>query len=105
MGCRSCGGNRNAATYGTNTIRGTNARPNTLGLYDTASAPECTEVYSGQFQGASVYVVDLNGPNETFFLRAQRGEAVTKARKEKLTLAHLPARQFCHSVMVELLGA
>jgi len=101
MGC-NCGKGRDNALAGT-TLRASAARPNHIGIYDTMSAPDCDTPYEGIFKAATLYIVDLNGEHEEFFVRAERQLAATKARKNKLTLAHLPAGQFCHDLMVELL--
>lgn len=83
------------------------ARENSSGLYDTTSAPGCTEPYSGAFakSNVTVYVVDINGPQERYFLRKQRDEATRFARMNKLTLAHVHPANLCHDTMVELFGA
>jgi hypothetical protein len=79
--------------------------PESKGVYVTASAPNCEEPYHGIYKTASVYVLDINGPNEQFFPRGERNTAVRKARTERLTLDRVAATSLCHSTMLELLGA
>lgn len=76
---------------------------NEYGLYDLASAPGCTEGYSGPFTSATVYVVDRGGPNERYFLRKQWDEAQIYARQHDAGLVHVMAKNLCHEPMMALL--
>jgi hypothetical protein len=101
-----CGKRQDEALAGT-TLRMSTAVENSAGLYDISSFPDCDTPYHGAFakSNVTVYVVDINGPNEQFFLKSQRNEAARIARTQKLTLAHLRPNNICHDAMVGLFGA
>jgi hypothetical protein len=102
MGC-NCGKAKDPALTST-TLRMAEVTPLTNGIYQTTAFPDCQENYSGAFPGAFVYIVDVNGPNEKFFLRSQWKDAALYARRNGWTLNQLPARDFCHDLMLEVLG-
>lgn len=106
MSC-GCGKRQDQALAGT-TLRTSLATENpSTGLYDISSVPGCTEPYHGAFakSTAYVYVVDINGPSETFFKRGQRNDATRMARINKLQLAQVHPSNLCHETMVALFGA
>jgi hypothetical protein len=112
MSC-GCGKRQDEALAGT-TLRMSTATENpSSGLYDISSAPDCTEPYHGAFAKSNtiVYVVDINGPNETFFKKGQRNEATRMARIQRgeggrrLLLATVQPANLCHDTMVALFGA
>lgn len=106
MSC-GCGKRQDEALAGT-TLRQSRAVENaSTGLYDVSSFPDCDVAYHGAFakSNVTVYVVDINGPNEQFFLKSQRNDAAKIARTQKLTLAHLHPANLCHDAMIGLFGA
>jgi hypothetical protein len=76
-------------------------------MIESTSSPGCADPYHGLYRAATVYVVDLNGPNEQFFRRGDRVLAakVAASAQPRLSLNHHPARQFCHDLMCSVLGA
>lgn len=106
MGC-GCNKRQDQALAGTTLRSSTNLEANSAGVYDISSAPGCTEAYYGAFSKANVhvYVVDINGPNETFFVRGDRNQATQLARTERLKLDVVHPSNLCHETMVALFGA
>lgn len=103
MGC-NCGRKQDKALAGT-TLRASTSIASSSGIYDTTSAPGCTEPYTGAFRSAYIYAVDINGPREQFFVRSERDKAVRLARTERLRLDQVAATNLCNDLMIALLGA
>jgi hypothetical protein len=74
-------------------------------MFTLATAPECTEPYHGQFQGATVYVLGLGTENERLFRKGDWTEATKAARVQGLTLDHVLAINLCHDKVIELFQA
>ncbi len=84
-------------------LRGSNPPTLDNGLYPLATA-ECIDPYTGDHVGRSIYVVGMGTPDEQFFARSDRAEAVALARSTDQTFDHLPAGQVCASVVETLFG-
>jgi hypothetical protein len=117
MGC-GCGKRQDSALAGT-TLRQSATVPNSKGLYDLASHPDCDVPYHGAFPAAQIYVVGFGTEAERLYVRGQRNEATRAARTGKdpatgepltatggrLTLDPVLASNLCHDAVVELLGS
>ncbi len=101
MGC-GCGAKRGDRTVTTRVVR---PPTNSLGMFDLVSMPRCNTPYHGAFRSATIYVVGFQTDQERLFVRGDVAHAVEYAKQNKLSISHLPARQFCHDAMVEFFGA
>lgn len=106
MGC-NCGKRQDETLVGTTLRHSPSFASSSSGIYDTMSAPGCIEPYHGAFARSNVYVyvVDINGDDEQFFLRGQRNEASQIARRGRRSLDTVHPANLCHDLMVQLFGA
>lgn len=104
MACGKCGGRRDTSILGAHLPSGNYVRDEN-GLFPLAQAPDCTEKYHGQFQGASVFVVGMGTEKEKLFVRGQKVEAMKYAKAQETSLDHVHVTSLCHEPVLGLLGA
>jgi hypothetical protein len=80
-------------------MRMTASNPNGLGAYPLAAYADCQALYSGPFEGSSVFVVDRLGEFEKLFPRTQLAEASTYARSVNRSIENIPTAALCQGAV------
>lgn len=74
------------------------------GSYPLFAYQGCTSLYTGRWEGFSIYVVARETAEERMFAKNQLVEASVYAREVKAQIENLPTAGLCHEAVVAIYG-
>lgn len=100
----ACGSKRIFSQVGSDPVAADAGRTNTIGMYDLASYPDCTEPYSGSDGRRGIFIVARGRPEERLFVDADAVAAANYAKEVNAPFVRVPARSLCDTAVRDLLA-